>query len=215
MKATWKVRVRSLAGLLFMTAAGVCALPANAANIVVNGSFETLTGPNPTTLANGSYEVVNAGSTRVDGWSVGDTSVDIVRSPYAVQDGLFAIDLAGTPGPGSIFQNLSTVNGQGYTLSFYASSNGAASTLDVLWGGSLIGTVNTPAGTTFQFFSFLVTGGAGPTTELRFRSNETDNDGAIVDNVSVNAVPVPAAVWLLASSILGLAGIARRRTAPA
>jgi hypothetical protein len=191
-------------------------MPAGAANIVVNGSFETLNGS--PTLANGSWEAVPNGGTRIAGWSVGDPkvdiSVDIVTTPYAVQDGLFAIDLAGTPGPGSIFQNLSTVNGQGYTLSFYASSNGSASTMEVFWGGSLLDTVNTPAGTTFQFFSYLVSA-AGASTELRFRSTQTDNDGAIVDNVSVNAVPVPPAVWLLASSILGLVGIARRRTAPA
>lgn len=180
------------------------------ANLIANGSFETLDGS--PTLLNGSWEAVANGGTRIAGWSVGDTSVDVVRSPYAVQEGQFAIDLAGTPGPGSIFQNLSTVGAQGYTLSFYASSNGPASTLQVWWAGSLLDTVNTPAGNTFQFFSYLVLG-AGPSTEIRFRSTQTDNDGAIVDNVSVNAVPLPAAVWLLGSALLGVGVIARKRVA--
>ena len=34
-----------------------------------------------------------------------------------------------------------------------------------------------------------------------------------VDNLSVNSVPVPAAVWLFGSGLIGLAGIARRKKA--
>ena len=33
------------------------------------------------------------------------------------------------------------------------------------------------------------------------------------DNVSVSAVPVPAAVWLFGSGLIGLAGFARRKKA--
>lgn len=36
---------------------------------------------------------------------------------------------------------------------------------------------------------------------------------ASVNSVSINAVPVPAAAWLFGSSVLGLAGVARRRRA--
>jgi hypothetical protein len=199
-------------GIIKLVAAATLTLGATgaSANLITNGGFETLNGS--PTLLNGSWEAVANGGTRIVGWSVGDTSVDVVTSPYAVQEGQFAIDLAGTPGPGSIFQNLSTVGGQGYTLSFYASSNGSASTLQVWWAGSLLDTVNTPAGNAFQFFSYLVLG-AGPSTEIKFRSTQTDNDGAIVDNVSVNAVPVPAAVWLLGSALLGVGLIARKRGA--
>jgi hypothetical protein len=32
-----------------------------------------------------------------------------------------------------------------------------------------------------------------------------------MDDVSLTAVPVPAAVWLFGSGILGLVGVARRR----
>lgn len=35
--------------------------------------------------------------------------------------------------------------------------------------------------------------------------------GAGFDNVTVNAVPVPAAAWLMGSALLGLGGVARRR----
>ena len=36
-----------------------------------------------------------------------------------------------------------------------------------------------------------------------------------IDNVSVSAVPVPAAVWLFGSGLLGLVGVARRKKAQA
>ena len=34
-----------------------------------------------------------------------------------------------------------------------------------------------------------------------------------IDNVNINAVPVPAALWLFGSGLLGLVGIARRKNA--
>lgn len=39
-----------------------------------------------------------------------------------------------------------------------------------------------------------------------------DAPGVGFDNVTVNAVPVPAAAWLMGSALLGLGGISRRRT---
>lgn len=40
----------------------------------------------------------------------------------------------------------------------------------------------------------------------------TDGDGLWFDDLSFQPVPLPAAVWLLASSLLGLWGITRKRT---
>jgi hypothetical protein len=40
-------------------------------------------------------------------------------------------------------------------------------------------------------------------------SEVADTLGAPIDNVQVNFVPVPAAVWLLGGSLLGLPGLTR------
>jgi len=48
-------------------------------------------------------------------------------------------------------------------------------------------------------------------SELAMRWEFTSADDAIEGAVSVPAVPVPAAVWLFGSGLLGLAGIARRK----
>ena len=60
-----------------------------------------------------------------------------------------------------------------------------------------------------------VTGGAG--SKLSFSNAGGDDAGAILDNVFVSPVvspvPVPAAVWLFATALLGLAGFGRRRKA--
>jgi hypothetical protein len=57
------------------------------------------------------------------------------------------------------------------------------------------GTVNSSAVTSIEFF---VTG--------------AQNMDSIIDNVSA-VVPVPAAVWLFGSGLLGLVGIAKRKKA--
>ncbi len=35
---------------------------------------------------------------------------------------------------------------------------------------------------------------------------------AIIDNVVLTTIPIPAAIWLFGSGIIGLIGIARRKT---
>ncbi|MGB5716109.1 MAG: VPLPA-CTERM sorting domain-containing protein [Gammaproteobacteria bacterium] len=70
--------------------------------------------------------------------------------------------------------------------------------------------------------NFTLSGGAGWMTVVRIVNVSTndfltfgmsggDNSGLLLDNVSVNTIPVPAAVWLFGTGLLGLVGLARRK----
>jgi hypothetical protein len=53
----------------------------------------------------------------------------------------------------------------------------------------------------------------GQTLQIGFTNTATNYDGSGVfyDNLNVSTIPVPAAVWLFGSGLLGLVGVARRR----
>ena len=92
----------------------------------------------------------------------------------------------------------------------------------ILGGGPLFPNANPDVWTTYNFTTF-----AGPDTSggvtLQFNSACAPIDGCIADysidnvmisaDVEVPAVPVPAAVWLFGSGLLGLDGVARRKKA--
>lgn len=51
----------------------------------------------------------------------------------------------------------------------------------------------------------------GAVDELWIVVTDIGNTGLVLDNIGLSAVPVPAAVWLFGSALLGLLGVARRR----
>lgn len=64
------------------------------------------------------------------------------------------------------------------------------------------------------FIDLVVDAGmVGELVQIGWRTTATDYSSSAVyfDNVSVSAVPVPAAVWLFGSGVVGLIGVARRR----
>jgi hypothetical protein len=187
----------------FVIAAGIAAA-AQSQELIRNGSFE-----NPVIAA--PFVTVTAGSPTLTDWIVGRTSIDIVSTPfnptYPSRDGDQHVDLAGSPGPGSIQQFFTTVPGTQYYLRFSASSNGTSRLFEVFWEGFLLTTPAAPNQGTWQDFEFVLN--ANSTNGMvGFGSADTGFQGALIDRVSVQAVPEPASFAALG---LGAAWLARRR----
>lgn len=68
-------------------------------------------------------------------------------------------------------------------------------------------------GTTQNFYLLTNSTGGNPTQARTFVLNDLEltTDGNLVAHGGVSEVPLPAAVWLLGSGLMGLAGIGRRR----
>lgn len=199
------------AGLLFGTA-----VPASAAGFV-NGGFEAGTCGAPV----GGFTPVSAGNPCITGWTVDSGSVDWVNGYWQAHEGTHSVDLAGNQ-PGSISQIFDTVAGQVYSVNYWLSGNPDGGD-PLKWG--LISAVN---GGVIASATFLGLQGAnhgtmnyenwnfefaatGPSTTLTFASNPSEGFfGAVLDSVSVSAVPEPSTWAMLLLGFFGLGGVLRR-----
>ena len=196
------------------------AASAQAATLGTNGDFES-------GAFDGSWIAFpNAGTTTIVGGNgggfAGEAAADNVPTGATMK---FANVGAGQLTPGQAFNvnfDWKGTNGIGGVIDirvFSELSGGGVSKTDILAGG-------TGAGLTADWTSFSA-GGIDLTTGTDVSGGVTVEFTAIcgadagcfsflaVDNVTVTAdvpaVPVPAAVWLFGSGLLGLVGVARRR----
>ena len=123
----------------------------------------------------------------------------------------------------------STAPGTSYNISFdwnrdFGSINGVQDigNLTVTFGSTVIGSFDPFANSPGTFSAAgLLASGASTDFSLDFSSTAYDDNWGNTDRIyvtnfsitEVSAVPVPAAVWLFGSGLLGLIGIARRRAA--
>ena len=99
-------------------------------------------------------------------------------------------------------------------------TGGGTSSSVILGGGPLFPNADPDVWTTYNFTGFA---GSDTSGGITLQLNAACGAGAgcvsdyFIDNVSisadVNAVPVPAAVWLFGSGLVGLVGIAKRKKA--
>jgi len=164
------------------------------AELLVNGGFET-----------GDFT----------GWSI-DTEANwaqIVTSNL-VEGGVYEAQL-GTYGTlGGLSQSFATTASQIYTVSFWVASDfiGDTNVFQVTWNDSeqtLNPVMDATMASDYTLYQFQVTA-AGDSATLGFTFM---NDDSIyhLDNVQVSAVPVPGALLLLGSGIVGLSAFGRRR----
>lgn len=180
------------------------------ANLIQNGSFEE------TIQGNGSWSVYNS----INGWStISGPGIEIRNNVEGTaSDGVNFVELDSHNGGNTnsaMAQTIATSAGSLYELLFDYSPriNQPASTngISVFWNGNLLSNVTGIGGATNNWltYQFLVTGTGNDV--LQFLATGTnDSLGGNIDNVQLNAVPVPAAIWLFASAI-GLFGFSRRQ----
>ena len=170
----------------------VSALPASA-TLVTNGGFEI-----------GDFT----------GWTQsGNTGYTSVQSSFPLS-GTFSAFFGPLGSDGFISQALATTPGQSYTVSFWLANFVPGTTEEpngfhLSWGGSeIFSLLNAPNLGGYTQYSFVAQATSSSTTlSMGFRN---DLDYFILDDVDVSPVPIPGAVWLLGSGIVGLIGLKRR-----
>ncbi len=181
---------------------------AQAANIVVNGSFE-----NPD-IKPGTWTVLPS----LAGWTTGGAGIEIRDNVAgkAYEGHQFAeLDSHGENSNSSISQTLSTAVGQMYALSFayspriwqLESTNG----ISVFWNGVLLDSVSGAGSKVHDWtiYSFMVE--AIGNDVLKFAAiGKEDTLGGSLDAIKVKAVPIPAAALLFAPALLGFMGLRRK-----
>jgi len=218
MKKTAFIAISCIAALaLFSTTA-------NAANLIVNGGFEN---PDISTTvgerdSNTHTDWNYFNSSSVDGWD--GYNIEIWNSANmgtVGYEGVQHAELNSHPtGSYNLYQGFATEVGQTYQISFayMARVNDQESfEVGIVNDTSEFGVSSVFAGTlddhvTGQWSTFTDTFVATSDLSIIYFKVLTPDTtlGNFIDDVAVSAVPVPAAVWLFASALVGLIGFGRR-----
>jgi hypothetical protein len=202
------------------------------ANMVYNGDFEITDGTTSTAGTTGPLSGLTQGQwgvyPSIPGWlsNVG-TGIEVQYGAVAPGNNHYVELDSHPPFSGSssgtnsnMFQTITgLITGQQYVLQFdYWSRTGTDSsliqvTLDKIFNTDTSGYNNMAWTTISKTFTWTGTGGQGILTFLAL--GDPDQLGGFIDNVSLTAapVPVPAAVWMLGTALVGLVGVRRRMNA--
>jgi choice-of-anchor C domain-containing protein len=195
------------------------------ADLVSNGGFEIYLDTNnggtiPTSAF--SFSTMSPSDSSLTGWTLGGSGIDLIQMYWVNHGNGHSIDLAST-GDGSISQTLTTVVGQIYELRFWMAGiptgGPTVKTLDVTLGSTTFTNVAFDSsssstgsmGWTEMVFKWTAT---STSSTLQFTSTSGTNSGPALDDISVNAVPEPAALALFGLGLgAGAFGLWRRRVA--
>jgi hypothetical protein len=204
-------------------------LPAAGATVLINGSFEDgVPGNTRGTTNNARFGNLPVSGPRwdtwtsLDGWSLSSgTGIGVetnrTRTFIDAQDGNYYVALDRI-GNSTIVQNVALGVGK-YTLSlWYSPSTNNAGTNGVSYGitglGGAMATVGTGGATRGQWTQFvldLMVTVAGNYQVYLGATGSSNSRGALVDNISLAPVPLPAAGLALLGGLGALAGVRRRQ----
>jgi hypothetical protein len=183
------------------------------ASLVSNGSFE-----NGAFSDEGfNYMDLSPGETSLSNWTIVNGNVAWGLNPtdgFSASDGVGVVDLSSfgaSSTTGTVEQGLSTGIGTQYLFSFDIQGGVA----NVSIGGSSL--TLSQGGTSNSWTSYTSEFTATTTLSLLSIANGGQSQIEFIDNVSVTevnvppAVPVPAAVWLFGTALIGLVGFSKRR----
>ncbi|MEQ1523234.1 MAG: DUF642 domain-containing protein [Aestuariivirga sp.] len=211
----------------------IAAMPAASATLVVNGGFQA--GVPDFSGDEDRFEQVDAGdNTTLPGWTVGPGNVDWIHGYWEGSSGNlndYSVDLSGSAN-GTIWQTITgLVTNQWYELTFDVATNfdmPAPQSLIFSFAGGIGGILGSADGTTHPNDSWttytipIQWWGGSDTAVLLFASAGSVNSGCCwgpaLDNVALNAVPLPAALPLFAAGLGAMGFFAsrrRRKAAPA
>ena len=221
------IRAATVAGAV------LAATGANAASLILNGSFETPLVPV------GNFTSFPVGGATLTNWSVtgpSNTEVAIVSGSFSqngvtfnAQDGNQWLDLTGNGSNSTegVAQIVFTIPGDHYELSFYVGNTtggsifGTTSTVNVLLNGlpTFVATNSLSDATGLVWEQFIVDfiAGGGSSTTIGFVNGDPigDNsnglDNVVLTDLSSTVVPLPGALPLFATGLAGLGLLGWRR----
>ncbi len=190
------------------------------ATLITNGSFES----GNYNSSSPSYNTLPANSAAIDGWIVTSGSIDWINSYWKPSNGFRSLDLAGNANGTIVGNSFATTIGQSYLVQFDMAGNPDKSYDKKLIGG-IVGGVNqtftfdqngqtsTNMGWQTMSFSFEATSNSTQLSFSNFSNIPGDAWGAALDNVRVDAAPVPepGTIALFGIGMLGMAIYGKRR----
>ncbi|MBU1041203.1 MAG: DUF642 domain-containing protein [Proteobacteria bacterium] len=188
----------------------LCGAGSAQANLITNGDFETT----PWNLNNGSWTIYST----LQGWNLYSGEVEVQKGMFGNSNPTNYVELDANKNI-RIGQSVNLTTGATYQLSFdyfnrqQSTTSGSMQVLigDYSYETSALGTQWTTLTTSFVYK------GSSPSEILYLLgTGKSDSYGALVDNISLlqtSPTPVPGAVWLLGSALVGLIGFKRKRKA--
>jgi hypothetical protein len=168
-----------------------------------------------------NFDTENGGSgalnyTGFTNWSVQPGTVDLIGNGYydfIPGNGLY-VDMDGSTGNAGTMTKTLTLGPGSYLLTFALAGNHNNTSLEFVDVMVKIGLAsqrysrsqNDPFINENLYFNV----GTGGTYTLSFSGVGGDNIGMLLDNVSLNSVPIPGAAYLLGTGLIGLVAIRRR-----